>query len=325
MTRRPALLGDADVARLLRHVPQPPAPPVDLAERVAAAAIAAGNTGGARARRRRAGRPLWWAIAVIGVAGAVTAAAANGGRFELAKVLEWPQAVIRAAGWAPRHAHGPAVVRLARSAAPPVVRVAAAPPNERAQPTAPLAFAPRPQAPFVAPRVAPRPSVMAPRAPLIMRGPSIAHALVARRGPDAHAIRAARPELRPEVAFKGADRRPERPELAIPAVRPAERSAAADRPIADRPIADVERPKDDAFRFHDADEFARHQEAARRDWRGQPADQRPLAAMQRDQRHPWAGADQGQHRWQKEPAWRQRSDSRPEHPFHPHPPRGRRG
>ncbi len=127
-----------------------------------------------------------------------------------------------AASGHPRRRLGPAPRPRPRCRAPGKACCAAGRPRrgratERAaRPTAPLAFAPRPQAPFVAPRVAPRPFVVPPRAPRIGRGPSIAHALVARRGPDVHPIRAARPELRPEVAFKGADRRPERPELAIP-------------------------------------------------------------------------------------------------------------
>jgi hypothetical protein len=318
MTRRPAPLGDADLARLLQHVPAPPPPRADLADRVVAAAVAAGNASSSRARRRRAGRPLWWAIAVIGVAGAVTAAAANGGRFELAKVLEWPQAVIRAAGWAPRHAHGPVVVR-ARLASPPAVRVAAAPLTGRAQPLAPLAFAPQAHAPIPAERFAPRPFVLLQRPTRLARGPVINHALLDRRRVDARPIRETRREFRPEVAFRDADRLPARPETAMPATRPAERAE-----IANAPRAELDRPKDDAFRFHDADEFARRAETERRDWRAEPAERRPWAAAESDRRRPWAGGDAGQHRWRKDQAGRQRADNRPLHPFGPHPPRGRR-
>lgn len=101
MTRRVnTRLTDADVGRLLAHMPEPPPPSADLTDRIVANAIAASAT---RPRRAppRVGRRIWWAIAILGAAGAVTAAAANAGRFELARVLQWPQEIVRAAGWAP--------------------------------------------------------------------------------------------------------------------------------------------------------------------------------------------------------------------------------
>ena len=121
-------------------MPDPPPPAADLTDRIVAAAIAANVT---RARRapRRFGRRIWWAIAILGAAGAVTAAAANAGRFELARVLSWPQEVVRAAGWAPRHPRGPVFVRAERPPTPRPAAPALVPPLAAAQrPLAPLAL-----------------------------------------------------------------------------------------------------------------------------------------------------------------------------------------
>jgi hypothetical protein len=328
MTRRPnARLTDAEIGRLLAHMPDPPPPAADLTDRIVAAAIAANVT---RARRapRRFGRRIWWAIAILGAAGAVTAAAANAGRFELARVLSWPQEVVRAAGWAPRHPRGPVFVRAER---PPT---------------------PRPAAPALVPPLA---AAQRPLAPLAVdRGERVAPIGIARpqqRFAGAERIeRPLRAFVRPHAAARFGD---ENRRAAAPLIARTDRAADHTEfatPATSRPVVaesspalaahdNVERAaKDDALRFHDADEYARRQ--VDRDWR--PRDnlaRRDLAADAGAERwaadrgdHPWAAdrtnrpwAANRDHPWAKPQGWQRRADIRPFHQFKAHPPRGRRG
>lgn len=309
MTRRPnARLTDADIGRLLAHMPAPPPPSADLADRIVANAIAATAT---RPRRspRRFGRRIWWAIAILGAAGAVTAAAANAGRFEFARVLQWPQEIARAAGWAPHHPRS-LLVRAER------------------------ATTPRPETPAFVPPLAAGPRPLAPLA--VGRGERLATTATP------HPPR-----------FAGADQTASRPPRALTGVR-TEARIADERRIAAAPLAvaamdraadhagSVARPsmtaeptpapatrddldqaaKDDALRFHDADEYARRQTAADHDWRSRDnAAPRALAADAADRR--WA-ADRGDDRWSRPQGWQRRADNRPFHPFRLHAPRGRR-
>ncbi len=311
MTRRVnTRLTDADVGRLLAHMPEPPPPSADLTDRIVANAIAASAT---RPRRAppRVGRRIWWAIAILGAAGAVTAAAANAGRFELARVLQWPQEIVRAAGWAPHHPRGPLLVRGERRTTPRTEAGVFAPTvSAGARPLPPHALD---HGERIAPIIRPRPPRFA--------------------GADRIATRAL-PRLHAEARF--AHRR------ATASVAPARTDRGFAAPLAHRPViaepttapaarGDVERAaKDDALRFHDADEYARRQAASDHDWRARDDEpRRPWAADAGDRRwmadrgdRRWAAG--GVHRWAGPQGWRRRVDNRLFHPFRPHPPRGRR-
>ncbi len=326
MTRRVnTRLTDADVGRLLAHMPEPPPPSADLTDRIVANAIAASAT---RPRRAppRVGRRIWWAIAILGAAGAVTAAAANAGRFELARVLQWPQEIVRAAGWAPHHPRGPLLVRGERRTTPRTEAGVFAPTvSAGARPLPPHALD---HGERIAPIIRPRPPRFA--------------------GADRIATRAL---VRPHAAARFGD---ENRRAAAPLIARTDR-ARTDRgfaaPLAHRPMiaepttapaarGDVERAaKDDALRFHDADEYARRQAASDHDWRARDDEpRRPWAADAGDRRwmadrgdHPWAAdrtnrpwAANRDHPWAKPQGWQRRADIRPFHQFKAHPPRGRR-
>jgi hypothetical protein len=321
MTRRPnARLTDADIGRLLAHLPDPPPPSPDLTDRIVANAI--GETAAARRRApRHFGRRVWWAIAILGAAGAVTAAAANAGRFELARVLAWPQEIVRAAGWAPHHPQGSLLVRA-----------------ERPTP-------PRPEAPAFVPSPGAGPPPPAPLA--VDRGERVAQASMARPQRFARADRIDRPlrapgRARAEARFAAendraaapladarADSAPERAAFAAPL---AHSQAVAEPAPTPATHDDVDRAAtDDALRFHDADEYARRKAQATRDWRAPDnAGRRGSAADAGDRRwaadggdHHW-GAASGDHPWARAQAWQRRTDNRPLHPLRPHALRGRR-
>ncbi len=303
MIRRPDRLTDADIARVLAHMPDPPPPSADLTDRIVASAIAAGAVR-PRGARRRFGR-IWWAIAILGAAGAVTAAAANAGRFEFARVLELPQEIARAAGWAPHHRRGPL---LLRAVAPT--------PGAGQRRLAPLAVDRGERA---APIVTSRPHRFA-------GGDRIERQMrfVVRSRPDARFAGEHRRARGLVVART--DRAKDHAGLAAPPAR----LAPAARPTP-APHDDFGRvANNDALRFHDADAYAQRQALADRGWRVRDDQaRRAWAAAAADR--PWAvdrgenrRAANGDQRWAT-PGWRRRADNRPFHPFRPHPPRGRRG
>jgi len=320
MSRHPnAGLTDADIGRLLAQMPDPPPPSADLTDRIVANVIAANA---ARPRRfgRRIGRRIWWAITILAAAGAVTAAAAAG-RFEFARVLEWPQEIVRAAGWAPHHPRRPLFVRAARAA-----------PSRPEAPAfiPPVAAAPHPLAPLAADRgerVAqigqPRPQRSAGDHPLATRP---LRALVRLRPEARFADEHRRAPARLDVTRT--ERAEDHPAFAAPAAR---LSPPVEAGQPQTTHEDVDRTaKDDALRFHDADEYARRQATADRGWRAHDnVARRDLAADAGNR--PW-GADRGDrpwaanrdHPWAKPQGWGRRADNRPFHQFKAHPPRGRR-
>jgi hypothetical protein len=99
MIREPGMPRDPDVAWLLAQVPPPPAPPADLAERIAAAAAQtpqprnfAARRGGGRPGRARRG--LWLGVVAASLVAAAAAAAAwNGASFDLRRLGEAPRAI----------------------------------------------------------------------------------------------------------------------------------------------------------------------------------------------------------------------------------------
>jgi hypothetical protein len=309
MTRRPNRLTDAEIGRLLGHMPDPPPPSSDLADRIVAHAIAHNAQPAARGRRRGIGRRIWWAVAILGAAGAVTAAAANAGRFELARVLAWPQEIVRAAVLAPRH-EPPVLVRAARpQSLRPVLPAFVAPRLAEQRPLAPLAPAER-----LARASPPRPERFAGDHPMEEHRP---------RAFAREAARFAAERRRAALsARRDADRTPER--SAFAAGRPVERAEPLARP-AMRDDAD-RAAKDDGLRFHDADAFARRQSTEDRDWR-------PREGGDERGEHRWAGvgreyrraADGGDHREPNRQAWQRRAWNRPFHPIGPHPHGRRRG
>jgi hypothetical protein len=340
VTRRPITrLSDADLGRLLAHIPDPPPPSADLTDRIVANVVGA-EAGGARRAPRRFGRRIWWAIAILGAAGAVTAAAANAGRFELIRVLAWPQEIARVAGWTPHQRRGALLAHAERPATP------------------------RPEAPAFVP---PPASEARPLAPLADHDERVGPIGMAHPQRFAGADRIERPLGRPrfEARLVGAHGHASGPPIAGGELRAEDRAALAapvDRlepTLAPPPAAvahdEIERAaKDDALRFHDADEYARRQAMVGRDWRprddqarraltADPGD-RPFAADREERRwaadgdhrpatdgdhrfaaegdHRWA--PDGDHRWARPQAWRQRADNRSFHAFRPHPLRERR-
>ena len=144
-TERVQKMTEAEIARLLSRAPPPPPAADDLASRIVARAVQARRAPKLTARRSL-GR-LWLALAAAALGGAVAAgAAAQAGYLDLRRVAELPAQILHALGRPPmraRHADAkPARILVSHpgsrlthaTVAPPLVSVAAPPPQWSAHP-----------------------------------------------------------------------------------------------------------------------------------------------------------------------------------------------